>query len=79
MDDVQGSVGFFFHEGRDKYGMPGTKVFGASNCHVLREKIEELAHLASMFELTGSVASRGPDEIKVLQRDARRPLRQGDC
>jgi hypothetical protein len=35
--DAQGSVTLFFHENKDKRGAPSAKVFGVSNCHVLRE------------------------------------------
>jgi hypothetical protein len=35
--DSQGSVAFFFHENKDKNGAPSAKVFGVSNCHVLRQ------------------------------------------
>jgi hypothetical protein len=35
--DAQGSVALFFHENKDKRGAPSAKVFGVSNCHVLRE------------------------------------------
>jgi hypothetical protein len=35
--DAQGSVTLFSHENKDKHGVPSTKVFGVSNCHVLRE------------------------------------------
>jgi len=72
VDDAQGSVGFFFHEGRDKHGNPSTKVFGVSNRHVLREKSE------GTYEFKGAGAprqyvrvnglrrfQRGLDEIKV--------------
>jgi hypothetical protein len=37
-DDAQGSVGFFFHENKTKHGEPSARVFGVSNCHVLRKK-----------------------------------------
>lgn len=37
-DDAQGSVGFFFHENKTERGDPSARVFGVSNCHVLREK-----------------------------------------
>ncbi|EIW74718.1 hypothetical protein CONPUDRAFT_170052 [Coniophora puteana RWD-64-598 SS2] len=36
-DDAQGSVALFFHEKKDKHGSPSARVFGVSNCHVLRE------------------------------------------
>ena len=35
--DAQGSVALFFHENKDKCGAPSAKVFGVSNCHVLRD------------------------------------------
>ncbi|KAJ6463332.1 hypothetical protein C8R45DRAFT_1220189 [Mycena sanguinolenta] len=35
--DVQGSVALFFHENKDKHGADSSKVFGISNCHVLRK------------------------------------------
>ena len=35
--DAQGSVALFFHENKDKCGNPSAKVFGVSNCHVLRQ------------------------------------------
>ena len=38
VDDAQGSVTLFFHENRDRCGNTSAKVFGVSNCHVLREK-----------------------------------------
>ncbi|KAK7453937.1 hypothetical protein VKT23_011449 [Stygiomarasmius scandens] len=37
-DDAQGSVALFFHENKDRQGNASTRVFGVSNCHVLREK-----------------------------------------
>ena len=37
-DAAQGSVTLFFHENKDNRGAPSAKVFGVSNCHVLREK-----------------------------------------
>ena len=36
-EDAQGSLTFYFHEGKDKHGNPSNKVFGVSNCHVLRK------------------------------------------
>ena len=36
-DDAQGSVALFFHENTDKRGAPSARVFGVSNCHVLRK------------------------------------------
>lgn len=38
-DDAQGTVGFFFHENRTRHGEPSARVFGVSNCHVLRKTI----------------------------------------
>jgi hypothetical protein len=35
--DAQGSVALFFHENKDRSGAPSAKIFGVSNCHVLRE------------------------------------------
>lgn len=35
--DAQGGVALFFHENKDNRGAPSAKVFGVSNCHVLRE------------------------------------------
>jgi hypothetical protein len=35
--DAQGTVALFFHENKDKRGAPSAKVFGVSNCHVLRD------------------------------------------
>ena len=32
---VQGTVSFFFHEGRDKNGKPSARVFAVSNKHIL--------------------------------------------
>ncbi|KZV67004.1 hypothetical protein PENSPDRAFT_654432 [Peniophora sp. CONT] len=37
--DVSGTVTLFFHEGQDESGAPSAKVFGVSNCHVLRADI----------------------------------------
>ena len=36
-EDAQGTLTLWFHEGRDKDGNPSTKVFGVTNCHVLRK------------------------------------------
>jgi len=35
-DDPQGTLTLWFHENRDKDGNPSNKVFGITNCHVLR-------------------------------------------
>jgi len=35
--DAQGTVTLFFHENKDRHGDPSNKVFGISNCHVLRK------------------------------------------
>ena len=35
-EDAQGTLTLWFHENRDKAGNPSTKVFGVTNCHVLR-------------------------------------------
>ena len=35
--DAQGSIALFFHENKDKHGAPSAKVFGVTNCHLLRE------------------------------------------
>ena len=51
-EDAQGSVTFFFHENRDKQGRPSTKVFGVSNHHVLRERVDEA------YEFRGAGAPR---------------------
>ncbi|TFK68839.1 hypothetical protein BDN72DRAFT_768770 [Pluteus cervinus] len=68
--DVQGSVGFFFHEGRDKDNNPSTKVFGVSNHHVLREKLKETYTHRGGYRDCVRVNGlrrfqRGLDEIKV--------------
>ncbi|KAG8815018.1 hypothetical protein FRC17_000886 [Serendipita sp. 399] len=36
-EDSQGTLTFWFHENRDKNGDPSDKVYGVSNCHVLRK------------------------------------------
>ena len=68
-DDSQGTLTLWFHENRDKNGDPSDKVFGVSNCHVLRE------NTATKFEHRGGAAKnhvrvcgmhrfqRGLDEI----------------
>ncbi|KAH9007518.1 hypothetical protein EDB83DRAFT_2509321 [Lactarius deliciosus] len=71
-DDAQGSV-VFFHENKDKDGNPSAKVFGVSNCHVLRKDT------TVAYEFKGPGAPRkyvrvaglrrfqlGFDEIKAL-------------
>ncbi|KAG5649256.1 hypothetical protein H0H81_005076 [Sphagnurus paluster] len=35
-EDVQGTLTLWFHEVKDKDGNPSNKVYGVSNCHVLR-------------------------------------------
>jgi len=36
-EDTQGTLTLWFHENKDKDGNPSDKVYGVSNCHVLRE------------------------------------------
>ncbi|XP_006462151.1 hypothetical protein AGABI2DRAFT_186201 [Agaricus bisporus var. bisporus H97] len=36
-EDVQGTLTLWFHENKDKDGNPSDKVYGVSNCHVLRK------------------------------------------
>ena len=71
-EDAQGTVGFFFHENRDKKGNPSTKVFGVSNHHVLLTKAEKKYELMSTsaprkYIQAGGLRrfQRGLDEIKV--------------
>ncbi len=61
-EDAQGSVGFFFHETRDKNGDPSTKVLGVSNRHVLREKIK------GTYEFKGAGAPRQLVRLNGLRR-----------
>ncbi|KAG5720114.1 hypothetical protein E4T56_gene17761 [Termitomyces sp. T112] len=35
-EDTQGTLTMWFHENKDKHGNPSNRVFGVSNCHVLR-------------------------------------------
>ncbi|KAH9072823.1 hypothetical protein EDB83DRAFT_2568400 [Lactarius deliciosus] len=57
--DAQGSVMLFFHENKDMRGAPSAKVFGVSNCHVLREDTSHV-RLAGFRRF-----QRGLDEIKA--------------
>lgn len=50
VDDAQGTLGFCFHENRDKHGNPSTRVLGVSNHHVLRKTVDE------MYEFIGAGA-----------------------
>lgn len=72
VENAQGTVGFFFHENRDKQGNPSNKVFAVSCHHVLRKAAQE------KYEFKGAGArpqhvricglrrfQRGLDEIKV--------------
>lgn len=36
-EDAQGTLTLWFHENKDKDGNPSNKVYGVSNCHVLRK------------------------------------------
>jgi len=36
-EDSQGTLTLWFHENKDKNGNPSNKVYGVSNCHVLRK------------------------------------------
>ena len=36
-EDTQGTLTLWFHENKDKHGNPSNKVYGVSNCHVLRK------------------------------------------
>jgi hypothetical protein len=38
-EDAQGTLTLWFHENKDKNGNPSDKVYGVSNCHVLRKDI----------------------------------------
>ncbi|KZT09603.1 uncharacterized protein LAESUDRAFT_741859 [Laetiporus sulphureus 93-53] len=40
-DDAQGTLTLWFRENKDRSGKPSDKVFGVSNCHVLRKKTNE--------------------------------------
>ncbi|KAI9435129.1 hypothetical protein H4582DRAFT_1817885 [Lactarius indigo] len=69
--DAQGSVTLFFHENKDKHGAPSAKVFGISNCHVLRRDttVEYEFKGAGAFPCHVRLAGfrrfqRGLDEIK---------------
>ena len=71
-EDAQGSVTLFFHENKDKHGNPSSKVFGVSNCHVLREdttvkyEFEGAGAPPQHVRLAGSRRfQRGLDEIKA--------------
>ena len=37
LEDSQGTLTLWFHENKDKDGKPSNKVYGVSNCHVLRK------------------------------------------
>ncbi|KAI0254466.1 hypothetical protein BJV78DRAFT_1152216 [Lactifluus subvellereus] len=70
--DTQGSVALFFHENRDKLGAASAKVFGVSNCHVLREdttveyEFKGAGAPAQHVRLAGFRRfQRGLDEIKA--------------
>jgi hypothetical protein len=52
VDDVQGSVGFFFHENMTKHGNPSARVLGVSNNHVLR------SDTTVTYEFKGAGAAR---------------------
>jgi hypothetical protein len=41
--DGEGSTAFFFHENKTKDGEPSDKVFGVTNCHVLRSELDTTA------------------------------------
>ena len=67
----EGSVALFFHETKDKNGNPSDKVFGVSNCHVLRGnttvelQFKESSADAQYVRVSGSRRfQRGLDEIK---------------
>ncbi|KAI0031611.1 hypothetical protein K488DRAFT_86631 [Vararia minispora EC-137] len=36
-EDAQGTLTLYFHENKDKHGNPSDRVYGVSNCHVLRK------------------------------------------
>lgn len=70
-DDAQGSVTLFFHENKDKDGNPSDRVFGVSNCHVLRNdttveyKFRGSGAAAQYVRVNGFRRfQRGLDEIK---------------
>ena len=70
--EAQGSATLFFHENKDKHGAPSAKVFGVSNCHVLREdptveyEFEDAGAPPQHVLLAGSRRfQRGPDETKT--------------
>ncbi|KAJ6463355.1 hypothetical protein C8R45DRAFT_1055836 [Mycena sanguinolenta] len=71
ISERQGSVTLFFHENKDKHGDPSAKVFGISNCHVLRKDT------TVTYEFKGADAPpqhvrlaglRGLDEIRACRR-----------
>jgi len=71
-DDAQGSVGFFFHENRTRRDEPSARVFGVSNCHVLRKtatvdyEFKETGAARQLVRVAGSRRfQRGVNKIRA--------------
>lgn len=58
-DDVQGSLGYYFHEGIDKNGKPSDKVLGLSCAHVLR------ANTTVDYEYAGERTGAPKQKVRV--------------
>ena len=69
-EDAQGTLTLWFHESKDKDGNPSDKVYGVSNCHVLRKDTTvEYEHRSGTPENHVRVCGlrrfqRGLDEIR---------------
>ena len=68
-EDAQGTLTLWFHENKDKDGNPSDKVYGVSNCHVLRKdttvEYEHRGGARNHVRVCGMRRfQRGLDEIK---------------
>lgn len=74
-EGVQGTLTLWFHESKDKDGKPSDKVYGVTNCHVLRKDTTvEYEHKGGAFKDHVRVCGirrfqRGLDEIKKAIRE----------
>ncbi|KAF8463777.1 hypothetical protein DFH94DRAFT_857962 [Russula ochroleuca] len=74
-EDAQGTLTLWFHENKDKHGDPSDKVYGVSNCHVLRKDTTvEYEHRDGAPKDQVRVCGmrrfqRGLDEIKKVVSD----------
>ncbi|KAF8324403.1 hypothetical protein F5887DRAFT_1024776 [Amanita rubescens] len=71
-EDAQGTLTLWFHENKDKDGNPSNKVYGVSNCHVLRKNttrgLDEITKAISDHGILADLWAREIVELQAKER-----------